>query len=201
MELLKEIGNLPFEEVRQRLTSAPYKLNIRESKAHPQLYSITYDLIKSDFKLPLVSECRGIILEKDTNRLICWPFNKFWNHGEGKAAKIDWNSAKVQEKYDGSLMKLYHYDGEWIVATNSVVDSNEAFIFKNFTFYDMFLACWRATIGMDGEEAIKFDGLDEECVYMFEAMHSAVATVVGVNTKLKLKLRHFLYDFGENRPA
>uniref|UniRef100_A0A914EMA4 T4 RNA ligase 1-like N-terminal domain-containing protein n=1 Tax=Acrobeloides nanus TaxID=290746 RepID=A0A914EMA4_9BILA len=179
MELSKEIAGLSFEEVQSHLTGEPFYLNIRGSQLHPTLYTISYDLIKSNFNSDVVNECRGIILEKGTNRIVCWPFSKFWNYGESRAAIIDWSTASVQEKYDGSLFKLYHYNDEWIVATNSMIDAREASVSKtNLTFYEIFFDCWRASAKLDDSTQILFHELDKNHIYIFEAMHPLVTTIV-----------------------
>lgn len=45
------------------------------------------------------------------------PYKKFFNFGEDCAATIDWNTAKVQEKIDGSLISLYWYDDSWHISS------------------------------------------------------------------------------------
>src|ERR1017187_855938 len=53
-------------------------------------------------------ECRGIILEKDTWRVMSLAFTKFFNSEEGNAHKVDWNTAHVLEKIDGSCIQVYY---------------------------------------------------------------------------------------------
>ena len=52
---------------------------------------------------PLVAECRGIILdEQDDWRVVSYPFDKFFNYNESKAAVLDWSQGvDVYEKLDG----------------------------------------------------------------------------------------------------
>jgi tRNA splicing ligase len=53
----------------------------------------------------VVQECRGLILDESANwRIVAFPYTKFFNYGEEHAASIDWSTACVQEKLDGSLM-------------------------------------------------------------------------------------------------
>jgi len=52
---------------------------------------------------PEVQECRGLVLEKDTWKVMSLAFTKFFNSEEGNAHKIDWNTAHVLEKLDGCL--------------------------------------------------------------------------------------------------
>lgn len=74
----------------------------------------------SDFSDPVVQEARGIIIDAANADVVCWPFRKFGNWFETYADEIDWRSAVVQEKIDGSIIKLYFWNGEWRWATNSM---------------------------------------------------------------------------------
>ena len=93
------------------LATEPYNLKI---SYYEKLVMFKYNQLTADFSIPLVREARGIILErKPPYRVVCWPFEKFFNYGEDHAAQINWSTASVQEKIDGSLMKCYFWDGEW----------------------------------------------------------------------------------------
>lgn len=95
----------------------------RRHRQHSQLCLFKYDIF-ANFGDPLVRECRGIVLDENDNwRVVSRAFDKFFNHGEGHAAEIDWGSARVQEKLDGSLCVMYHYAGEWHVATSGTPDA------------------------------------------------------------------------------
>lgn len=52
---------------------------------------------------PIVQECRGLILDEDDNwAVVSYPFDKFFNFNESKAAHLDWASGvDVFEKVDG----------------------------------------------------------------------------------------------------
>ena len=74
---------------------------------------------------PMVRECRGIILDEAKGwAVVSRAFDKFGNEGEGYVPVIDWSTARVQEKLDGSLCVLYHYDGAWHVATSGSPDAS-----------------------------------------------------------------------------
>ncbi len=66
----------------------------------------SYDHLFSPMKERICQECRGLILKENTWEAICVPFFKFHNYGEGLASKIDWNSARILEKIDGSNLNL-----------------------------------------------------------------------------------------------
>ena len=50
-------------------------------------------------------------------------FQKFFNWNEPLAAKIDWSTARVTEKCDGSILKLWHDEDKWHISTNGVIDA------------------------------------------------------------------------------
>ncbi len=101
-----------------------HAVKARRHGRYPNLVLLKYG-VDADFHNPMVRECRGLILDEADNwRVISRAFDKFGNHGESYAAAIDWSTAKVQEKLDGSLCVLYHYDGAWHVATSGSPDAS-----------------------------------------------------------------------------
>jgi hypothetical protein len=92
----------------------------------------------------LVQQCRGLILDEDDNwNIVARPFDKFFNYGEPTAPDIDWNSARVQEKVDGTCCLLYFYKGKWQVGTLGSPDaSGEVAAGMGFTFKDLFWWHW-----------------------------------------------------------
>lgn len=154
------------EDWKERLEAAPYHLTIRESG---NLVLFKYNQIDSDFSEPIVQESRGIILERGTWKIVCHPFHKFFNYGEGFAADIDWDSAQVQSKEDGSLIKVYFYNGAWKVATNGTIDAFEAPIEAPFskveTFGELFMYTLKKLLH---DESRLFSQLDKEYTHLFE---------------------------------
>lgn len=104
-----------------QLKSAPYHLNIREelSDGGKPVLVIDYDQINSPRFNSLTDACRGIVLCQETNKVVCWPFNRFYNAGENslQEKEFDWDTAVCASKEDGSLIKVYHFDGRWNIAT------------------------------------------------------------------------------------
>lgn len=97
----------------------------RRHVTHNNLILFKYHQKDSPSAHPVVRECRGIILDEANDwKVVCRAFDRFFNHGEGHAAEIDWASARVQEKLDGSLCVMYHYAGEWHVATSGSPDAS-----------------------------------------------------------------------------
>lgn len=114
---LREGGSLA--ELSERFAIAATR-----AQRHPNLVLLKYNQIESPFDEVMVRECRGLVLdEADGYRLVSRSFDKFFNHGERLAAPVDFGSAVVQEKLDGSLCVLYHYAGEWQVQTSGSPDA------------------------------------------------------------------------------
>jgi hypothetical protein len=141
-----------------------YAIKVKPHPRFPNLVQLKYNQIDSPMGDPLVQECRGVIFDTADWRIVARPFNKFFNQGEGHAAPIDWQTARVQEKLDGSLMILYWHDLEWHVASSGTPDAGgEVNNAPGTTFKDLFWQTWDA-MGYDT------DGLDTEVTYMFELM-------------------------------
>lgn len=126
------------------LLEKPYCLNIqRDSKFGRNFLLFKYDQIDSDFSIPLVRECRGLILDADTLEPVCVPFFKFFNAEEKHADEIDWKTAWSSEKLDGSLTKVVRLGNDLLVSTNGTIDAYKAPIqdqigFVGKTFGDLF---------------------------------------------------------------
>jgi hypothetical protein len=189
-----------------RLAGAPYFIRVKRESPYVLL---KYNQYESDFANPLVRECRGIILDEENDyRPVCVPFFKFGNYGESYVPKIDWASARVQEKIDGSLIKLWHDRGAWRTSTNNAIDAKNAASQNAYseestgeTFYNLF---WEAWENADGELA----RLDENCTYMFELASPFNRVVVRHNeteiwhigTRDNKTLAEFDADIGIRKP-
>lgn len=75
-----------------------YAIKATRSIVNSHLVLFKYNQIESPFAEPIVRECRGLILDESEGWcVVSRSFDKFFNHGEGHAAPIDWSSARVQE--------------------------------------------------------------------------------------------------------
>lgn len=100
---------------------ATFKL---KSKDYGHKVLLKYDQIESDMSIPEVQDCRGLILEKGTWKVMSLAFRKFFNSAETHAAKIDWNTAHVLEKCDGSLIQVYWdwVTEKWCAGTSGMAE-------------------------------------------------------------------------------
>ena len=155
MEVLKFIHeNNNWREI---LSAKPFCIYIIEQEPYIML---KYNQMKSDLSNNIVQECRGLILEKhhsvnselkcnETYIPVCIPFFKFFNFEEINAAQIDWTTAKVIEKVDGSIIKLWYSAGLWHLSTNGVIDAFESDLTTDLApvnnFGDLFMMAFGET--------------------------------------------------------
>ena len=159
-------NNIDWEE---QLSNAPFHIRIKRSDG----FIIFSYGIEADFKIDIVRECRGIILDETDNYTpVCVPFFKFGNYGESYADDIDWSTAKVQEKIDGSLIKVWCHKGIWHVSTNNTINAENARTDNDLdTFRNVFNRAWERT----GKQ---FDELNPDDTYMFELISPQTRVVV-----------------------
>lgn len=166
------------------LQSLSDDLGISVKEYDEGLIVLKYNQIDSPKNHPVVMECRGIILDKDLN-IVCRPFDRFFNLGEGEDERqnIDWTTATVCEKLDGSLIKIYFWSGEWHCGT-----SGTAFAESNVGSWDMsFADLVEKAIDGDLNEWCVENSLDEDNTYLFE-LTSPYNRVVTPYTETKLTL-------------
>ncbi len=125
--------------------AARYAIKATRGTRTPSLVLLKYNQIDSPMSEPIVRECRGLILDESAGwRVVSRSFDKFFNHGEGHAAPIDWSTARVQEKLDGSLCVLYWHNGEWRVQTSGHPEAGGKVNDTSYTFADLFWEVFRA---------------------------------------------------------
>lgn len=138
---------------------------------------IKYNQLASDFSNKMVRECRGIIFyaeEDGTMTPVCVPFFKFGNYGEGYADEIDWSSAKVQEKIDGSLIKIWWHQG-WHISTNNTIDASKAVTWvEGISFKDKVAEALSKVTGIE----TFFETLHPDYTYIFELVSPETRVVI-----------------------
>lgn len=157
-----------------------YEILHKQHDKYPNLFQFNYT-IKTLPSSPIVRQARGIILDADNNwKIVCHTYNRFFNMGEYRAAPIDWNTAHMYEKLDGSLIQLYHYDGAWQIATRGTPNGSGPLPNKStITFRQHFDHIWDL-LGYELPE-------DTHCCYAFELL-SPETRVITRQTEYQLIL-------------
>lgn len=162
--LNKKEKNIGSKEAALESLKNNYAIKYRQHNKYPELILFKYDQLNSNMAKPLVRECRGIILNSNDWSIVARPYDKFFNLEEGHAADIDWDSARILEKLDGSLMSLYFYNGEWHCATSGTPDAFGQVHGFNFSFKELFWHAWNE-LGYNLP-----DVEDQNKTFMFELM-------------------------------
>ena len=155
-EYLRGGGNLNL------LRGEPYCLQIKEEG---NLVILKYNQLTSDFSEPMVKEARGIIFFRPTWDVVCFPFTKFFNESEEHAAKLDESELHIYQKVDGSLAKVWYFEGSWHLSSNSIIDASEVNLSSGVNFQTLFMRCL-AHYGLDWESFTS--DLNPDYTYMYE---------------------------------
>ena len=200
-----------WEEI---LSGPPYFIQIKWGEGlFEGLVLLKYNQIDSDLSIGIVQECRGLILDsKDGWRVVRLSFTKFFNYGESDAASIDWSTARVQAKIDGSLISTWWWPREkaWIISTNGTINAYDT---KVASQSDTFLDDVDMTFGEVFDEACQkqnFDwgALKPGCTYTFELVSPYSKVVVPypeskiyhLATRDNETLEEFVDDIGIEKP-
>lgn len=109
------------------LSQAPYFIKVsRDEMFGKRLIMLKYNQLDSDFNEEIVRECRGLIIDEDSLEPVSVPFFKFGNYGESYCPEIDWESAVILEKRDGSLVKVVKLGEDYLISTNGCIDAFKA---------------------------------------------------------------------------
>ena len=137
-----ELQNYLRQHGLERL-KAEYSIKSSQDKKYPELICLKYSQIESPMTEKVVQQCRGIVLDSSKGwEVVSYPYDKFFNYGEGHASEIDWQYAQAYEKLDGSLMTIYFYDGKWRVQSSGTSDGSGEVNGFYFTFADLFWQTW-----------------------------------------------------------
>lgn len=173
IEWLNEMGYGAFEALEQ------LDIRVAKDERYPNLFNLKYGSILADKADPIVCACRGAVVERVDDdgdhspyyRLVAYAFDRFFNYGETQAAPIDWQTAKVWEKKDGSLIKLFSYRGEWIVSTSGSVAGASQVGSTCRTFSELF---W----DVFNDVGYSKSSLNPDLCYIFELCHKDNRIVV-----------------------
>lgn len=185
----------------EQILHKDYDIRIKKEDS----YAIFVYNVTCNFYDPIVQEARGIIIDFEKREVVCWPFRKFGNYNEGYADKIDWNNAKVLEKVDGSIIKLW-YDfkkGDWQFSTNGTIRAENANV-------DGCMGLTYATVikQADNFYKIPYDSLDKNCTYIFELVSRETRVVIDykgtslyhLGSRNNLTGEEFEVDIGIKKP-
>jgi len=170
-----------------------YSIKIKRHPEFSNLVLLKYSQINTPMN-DITRECRGIILdENDDWRPVCYTYKRFANIQENWGDTVDFNTAKIYEKLDGSLMQLYYYGGSWRVASSGTPDGGGEVMGTTTTFAELF---WKVWASLNYAYPI-----DKDTCYAFELMTQYNRVVVKhKEPRLVLHGARNLSDFTELDP-
>jgi hypothetical protein len=156
---------LNFVEVRETL---PPSLRIKDDE---NLYLI----VRADYNMcptaDLEKQANGVIFEKNTNKIVCMAQPSIIDVSNidviGKA--LEDSAACIEACEDGTVIRLYHYNGKWRTATTRCIDGSQSRWSSQKSFDEMF---WE----IFGHDFL--DTLDSNYTYIFIMLHSENTIVV-----------------------
>lgn len=131
-------------------------------------YVLDYSQIDSPKEHPLVMECRGTIVRKDTFEVVCLPFRRFSNLFETESTyTIPIEDCIAVEKSDGSLIKVWWdpIEGVWQVATRGTAYAEGDVQGWGITFRELF---YRTVGGEEEFQSLANLHLNRSYTHLFE---------------------------------
>lgn len=91
------------------------------AKVYPTEGLIVLNYLNTPQSCKIANECRGLILSTKDFRVISRSFDRFFNYNENSGhdsgiSKLT-DKCYAVEKIDGSIIKIYHFNGMWHVST------------------------------------------------------------------------------------
>lgn len=169
------------------------------------VFAIFNYAVECDFSDPIVQEARGIIIDLTSLEVVCWPFRKFGNYNESYVDTIDWNSARVLEKVDGSIVKLWFdkTSSRWQFSTNGMIRAEKALVenMAGLSYGDVINSAKNVN-------DIPYERLNKNYTYIFELVSPQTRIVVQYDAPLLYHLgtrdnltgQEFDIDIGIKKP-
>lgn len=138
-----------------------FAIKVNKDASEP-LVILNYSQIDSPKLDPIVCECRGLVLEVDTWNIVSMAFMRFFNYGEVPDEQpFDFNNSIIYEKVDGSLIQLFFYNGQWMIATRGTIEGTGNVGFCNMSFRQLFDTTVKQYPNF-------YNKLDKDTIYIFE---------------------------------
>jgi hypothetical protein len=170
---ISEIENFVSGKTFDEIKTISEDSGIRVRELNNDVSKNLYLLIGNDNTTPLQIQSNGIILEKDTNKVVCMcqnKFNKVESYDQIENLKNNSSNFRMEYCEDGTVIRLYNYNGTWFTSTTKCIDAKYSYWSSEKTFNDMFWEVFNKS-GSHIE-------LDPEYTYLFILIHKENRIVV-----------------------
>ena len=170
-----------------------YKLHL---KSYPDrnVIIINHQRFKTE-QNDITIQCRGVVLHEENGNynVICRPMDKFYNDFEKDSEVFSYTEGvDVYEKADGSLIKVYHHNNQFEIATNRTAFAEGPCNGQTeFNSYKDFVL---SVFGCANKEEFQvfMKNQDKNLTYMFEFVspHNKIITEYKKSEMILLAARH-----------
>lgn len=163
-DLLTSLKPKSFEEIKNNC-----EFTLKEKG---NLYMLSFNE-NNDLNDDLVREVNGIILEKDTNKLVHYAFSKAYDglssdDGDDPYLK-PLESFRVENLVEGTLIRVFYHDDEWQVGTSRNIDAVYSHWGSEKSFKELFMeTCKKEEVKLD------IESLDKDYCYSYILQHPDV---------------------------
>lgn len=166
-----------FDKIKEIATESGIQVRESNEDELKNLYLLVANRESSELS-PLQLECNGLILEKETNKIVCMSQNKFIhiNNDGSQINQVEdlksmYNRFRMEYCEDGTVIRLYNYNDTWYTATTRCIDARKSYWSSDKTFNDMFWEIFNSS-------NYTVDNLDKTHTYLFILIHKENRIVV-----------------------
>lgn len=183
LEIEKIVNEKPFDVIREECSQQDINVRTKDGELSDLYLLVSNEDVVHHGVDALKLQCNGIILEKETNKVVCACQNKFVSVikeemksilVENEKSVVCHNDRGVRVEYceDGTVMRLYNYKNNWYTATTKCMDARDSYWSSEKTFDDMFWETFDRSC---------IDKIDKNYTYVFILLHSENRIVVKHN--------------------
>jgi hypothetical protein len=125
-----------YESLKEFIQGDLYKLKTKEDKKFNDL-AIIYNDKDSNIDNELVRFFNGVIIDKNTLKIVCYTFDKCFEENNLNENLVD-TDIIIQPIYEGTLIRLYFYNDKWHISTKKMIDAHKARWVSDKSFGEMF---------------------------------------------------------------
>lgn len=156
------------------------------------LYLVKYDKKNCDMTDNDVRMCRGLVLEKGSNRVVCCPPAKSIKIEDFTSNLPSMDNVVYEEFLDGTMINVFYYGEDWHISTRSCIGANCRWFSskrfdqmfeesKNFTF-DSFLPGYTYTFVLQHNENRIVTSYNNNDLTLVQVVDNSALTLVDMTT-------------------
>lgn len=131
---LKENNINSVDSLKEFISKDIYRLKFKEDNQLILIYNDQTSNLTED----LVKFFNGVIIDKNTLKIVCYTFDKCNEENSINPEFIN-NDVMIHPVYEGTLIRLFYYNNEWKLATKKMINAFNAKWASEKSFGDMFV--------------------------------------------------------------